>query len=88
MGPVTNKTETGLTIGNSYNRFVWAYNACGYSTPPTVLSAQALTCGSSFTIIHTSGTVAPVSKTVTYGTVTNIPGEISKWWITRNLGAT
>jgi hypothetical protein len=31
--------------------------------------------------------VAPVTKTVTYGTVTNIPGESSKCWITQNLGA-
>jgi hypothetical protein len=31
--------------------------------------------------------VAPVNKTVTYGTVTNIPGETSKCWITSNLGA-
>ena len=34
-----------------------------------------------------SGGVAPVDKTVTYGTVTNIPGETSKCWITSNLGA-
>jgi uncharacterized protein (TIGR02145 family) len=34
-----------------------------------------------------SGGVAPVDKTVTYGTVTNIPGEASKCWITSNLGA-
>ena len=34
-----------------------------------------------------AGTVAPVDKTVTYGTVTNIPGETSKCWITSNLGA-
>jgi hypothetical protein len=31
--------------------------------------------------------VAPVTKTVTYGTVTGIPGETSKCWITQNLGA-
>ncbi|MCX6287191.1 MAG: hypothetical protein NTY96_08750 [Bacteroidetes bacterium] len=47
----------------------------------------AFTCGSSITINHTSGTVAPVTKTVTYGTVNNIPGETSKCWITSNLGA-
>ena len=34
-----------------------------------------------------SGGVAPVDKSVTYGTVTNIPGEPSKCWITSNLGA-
>jgi hypothetical protein len=31
--------------------------------------------------------VAPVTKSVTYGIVTNIPGEPAKCWITRNLGA-
>ncbi len=33
------------------------------------------------------GNVAPVTKTVTNGTVTNIPGAPLKCWITRNLGA-
>jgi hypothetical protein len=86
MGTATTKTETGLTQGTSYTRYVWAYNACG-NTEPVILFGQALTCGSSFTETHTAGTVAPVTKTVTYGTVTNIPGEIAKCWITRNLGA-
>jgi hypothetical protein len=31
--------------------------------------------------------VAPVNKLVTYGTVTNIPGEPAKCWITQNLGS-
>jgi hypothetical protein len=44
-------------------------------------------CGTSFTIDHVAGTVAPVTKTVTYGTITNIPGEPTKCWITSNLGA-
>ena len=46
-----------------------------------------VTCGSSFTVGHVAGTVAPVAKTVTYGTVKNIPGETAKCWITSNLGA-
>jgi hypothetical protein len=44
-------------------------------------------CGTSVTVNHIEGVVAPVTKTVTYGTVTNIPGETSKCWITSNLGA-
>jgi uncharacterized protein (TIGR02145 family) len=46
-------------------------------------------CGTStLTINHKSiGMVAPVDKTVIYGTVNNIPGEISKCWIASNLGA-
>ena len=44
-------------------------------------------CGSTFTVTHMAGVVAPVSKTVVYGTVANIPGAGSKCWITLNLGA-
>ena len=45
-------------------------------------------CGQPFVITHTAGAVAPVTKTVTYGTVlTSLSGN-SKCWITQNLGAT
>jgi uncharacterized protein (TIGR02145 family) len=44
-------------------------------------------CGYSITRNHVAGTVAPVSKTVTYGIVTSVPGEPNKCWITSNLGA-
>jgi hypothetical protein len=44
-------------------------------------------CGSVLTVNHFAGDVAPVTKTVTYGTVTNIAGETTKCWIARNLGA-
>ena len=44
-------------------------------------------CGGSLTVNHIAGDVAPVNKTVTYGTVTNIPGETTKCLITSNLGA-
>jgi len=52
----------------------------GIITPP-------FTCGLSITVTHTAGNVAPVTKTTSYGTVTNIPGETSKCWITSNLGS-
>jgi hypothetical protein len=46
------------------------------------------TCGRNIIINHSpSAGVAPVSKIITYGTVTDIPGENSKCWITSNLGA-
>ena len=44
-------------------------------------------CGIPITINHIVGLVAPVSKTVTYGTVPAIPGEPSKCWMKSNLGA-
>jgi hypothetical protein len=46
-----------------------------------------LACGDPIKKIHLAGSVAPVNKTVIYGTVTNIPGEPAKCWITSNLGA-
>jgi hypothetical protein len=48
---------------------------------------QSFPCGMTFGISHLAGTVAPVNKTVTYGTVTNITGELTKCWITSNLGS-
>ncbi|MDI3546143.1 MAG: hypothetical protein PWP68_1560, partial [Rikenellaceae bacterium] len=44
-------------------------------------------CGVSITIAHDSGSVAPETKTVTYGTIlTDLTGS-NKCWITQNLGA-
>ncbi|MHC1776286.1 MAG: FISUMP domain-containing protein [Lentimicrobium sp.] len=89
MLAATTKTETGLVCATAYTRYVWAYNGCGYSTPVSLsqTTSACFTCGSPVTINHVAGTVAPVTKTVTYGTVTNIPGETTKCWITGNLGA-
>ena len=84
------KTETGLTCNTLYTRYVWAYSAFGLcpSMPLVLTQSTTVCCGSSFTINHmVSDGVAPVNKTVTYGTVTNIAGEPSKCWITSNLGA-
>jgi len=50
-------------------------------------STTPFTCGNPMTVTHTVGSVAPITKTVTYGTVlTSITGS-PKCWITRNLGA-
>ncbi len=90
MFAATAKTETGLSCGTPHTRYVWAYNACGISavTSLTKTTSACFSCGAStITINHAAGAVAPVTKTVTYGTVTNIPGETSKCWITSNLGA-
>jgi hypothetical protein len=85
----TTMTESGLNCGTSYTRYIWAYNGFGYSAPASLNQAtfSCSTCGISITINHVAGNVAPVSKTVIYGTVTNIPGETNHCWITSNLGS-
>jgi hypothetical protein len=89
MGTVTSKTETGLNCSTVYTRFVWAYNGCGYSMPVTInhSTLDCWVCGYHLTIDHVAGIIAPVTKTVTYFTVTDIPGEPTRCWITSNLGA-
>jgi hypothetical protein len=87
MGTSTNKTQCSLTCETSYTSYAWAYNGCGYSSPVTLTQSTDLCCGNSFIINHVAGNVAPVTKTVTYGTIDGIPGEPSKCWITSNLGS-
>jgi hypothetical protein len=81
---------TALTPNTPYYVRAYATNSVGtaYGNEVTFTTLSAgFTCGSSITINHVTGEVAPVNKTVTYGTVTNIPGEPTKCWITSNLGA-
>ena len=84
-------TVTGLTNGTAYTFTVTATNANGTGAASAASNAVTPTfeCGMVLTIYHVaSGGVAPVNKTVSYGTVTGIPGEPTKCWITSNLGAT
>lgn len=61
----------------------WKELAYGAATlPPT-----PFVCGNTISKTHIAGGVAPVTKSVTYGTINNISGETSKCWITSNLGA-
>ncbi len=86
----TSKVEPGLNCSTTYTRYIWAYNDCGFSNPTilTFTTTPCFSCGVPFTVSHTTtGGVAPVAKTVSYGTATNIPGEPAKCWLTRNLGA-
>jgi hypothetical protein len=93
MGTITTKTETGLNCNSAYTRYVWGYNTCENSIPVTLMtttsscSGGSFYCGQNITVSHVVNAVAPVNKTTTYGTVTNIPGEALKCWITSNLGS-
>jgi hypothetical protein len=81
---------TGLTPNTHYYLRAYAINNAGTAyggQRDFTTTSTGWICGDPITINHSAGNVAPVTKTVTYGTVTNIPGETSKCWITRNLGA-
>ena len=79
---------TSLVPNTTYYVRAYATNIVGTAYGNEVsFTKLAWACGSAITINHMAGVVAPVTKTVTYGTVTNIPGETSKCWITSNLGA-
>ena len=48
LGTSTTKTETGLICNTTYSRYIWAYNACGYSLPMTLIqttSGCSIICG-------------------------------------------
>ncbi|MCX6278274.1 MAG: hypothetical protein NT004_09275, partial [Bacteroidetes bacterium] len=62
-------------------------NTYSVQTKIKLIAGTSGPCGQPFTISHVAGAVAPVSKTVVYGTVTGIPGEAAKCWITSNLGS-
>lgn len=82
---------TNLSAGTTYYIRAYATNDLGtaYGNEVSFSTLVVFTCGTStITVNHvTSGGVAPENKSVTYGTVTNIPGQTSKCWITSNLGA-
>jgi len=79
----------GLLVFCTTDNKYYTYMANSFSWKEVLYGSGTIipTCGSSIVIYHVAGAVAPVTKTVTYGTVTNIPGETSKCWITSNLGA-
>ena len=46
IGTSTTRTETGLTIGNTYTRYLWAYTSCGEALVP--LSQLLVSIGADF----------------------------------------
>jgi len=89
QGTLTSYEEAGLTCETEYTRYIWAYNGCGASVSVSMTEStlDCFICGDNIVINHIAGDVAPVTKTVTYGTVSGVPGETTLCWITSNLGA-
>jgi len=83
----------GLNPATTYYARAYAVNTSGtaYGNQVTFrtegAAGQACAQGSTMTVTHTAGDVAPVTKTVTYKIVqTDLSGE-SKCWLAQNLGA-
>lgn len=90
LGPFTNILGSLIPATKYYVR-AYATNSEGTAYADNIESfttlSPPLVCGTSLSLLHTSGTVAPVNKTVIYNTVeTNLSGN-NKCWITQNLGA-
>ncbi|MFC2110811.1 T9SS type A sorting domain-containing protein, partial [Bacteroidota bacterium] len=83
---------TGLTASTVYYVRAYATNSVGtaYGNQlffTTDSSTTSFTCGDTLNINHTIGAVAPITKSVAYGTVTTNLSGASKCWITQNLGS-
>jgi len=80
---------TGLIKDTLYYVRAYATNSYGtaYGDELNFMTPEWAFCGDPITITHIEGEVVPVTKTVTYGTVTGIPGEPLKCWISSNLGS-
>jgi hypothetical protein len=69
MGTTTTKTETGLTCGTVYTRYVWAYNGCGYSLV-TSLNQSTGPCVVLPTVTTTAATSIAQTTATSGGNVT------------------
>jgi len=77
---------TGLVQGPTYYVRGYATNTKGTGYSPDVTSFKI--CPTTFTLTHTAGVNgAPVTKTITYGSVSSILSGAAKCWLTQNLGA-
>lgn len=93
IASISNPANGLMVFCTTDNKIYIFSNPPGYWKDLSYGTAQIeppmFTCGDSITVNHlTSNLVAPENKTVTYGTVTNIPGDPTKCWITSNLGST
>jgi len=77
---------TGLTDGPVYYVRAYAVNSSGISYSSEVTSFKA--CPASFVVAHSAGiNGAPVTKTVTYNSVSTTASGKAACWLTQNLGA-
>lgn len=79
----------GLSSNTTYfvRAYATSYFGTFYGNEVIFTTMTNWICSGVYTANHITGNVAPANKMVSYGIVTNIPGEPTKCWITSNLGA-
>ena len=83
---ISKATLTGLSEAYTYSVRAYATNSIGTAYSPTVTTFKV--CPSSFSVLHVAGlNGAPISKTVTYHSVSSNIGGKAACWLTQNLGA-
>lgn len=88
MSSISNPAN-GLLVFNTTDNKFYAYLTSTGSWQELLFGSSIvnLNCGTLNINHSTAGGVAPVNKTVTYGTATNVDSDPGKCWITQNLGA-
>jgi hypothetical protein len=86
IGSSTSFTVTNLNQATSYYFRVRDCN--GINSAITIVTpAPFVKCGDPLPVMHYAGSVAPVTKAVTYNTFVSNIGGTTACWITQNLGA-
>src|ERR1035437_3213627 len=82
--PAQGLTKYGESTSGPSTNFVDKYGRIGNTQLLTKYGQAIFPCGSTLTINHVSGAVAPETKTVSYGTVATSLSGAGKCWITQN----
>ncbi|MEI7989244.1 MAG: hypothetical protein WCI88_09395, partial [Chloroflexota bacterium] len=77
MGTTTTKTETGLTAGTTYTRYVWTYNTCGIST---VVSLTSQTLPLSIGLNYCGGIIFYIDGTGQHGLIAATSNQSGGAW--------
>jgi hypothetical protein len=84
---VIQNPSNGLMVYCTTDAHTYVYTSSTASWRRLNYDSQVINPCFTFSVTHSAGNVAPVTKTVTYGTVlTNLTGS-NKCWITQNLGS-
>ena len=83
MASAIAKTETGITCGTTYTRYVWAYNECGISVPVTL--TQSVSASAPASPLAGTHTATQISIVWNWNTVPDATGY--RWGIANDFGA-